>query len=187
MNAINMQESWTRWPSKAWRNAWSLVALALLCAVFYWDMLWLSAGRIVAGNNMSDMFFPWLCFAVSTIRQASPVELSFLFRLIFRSQIFIGRSLDLAVAGQAYLLLVTLITLGSIVPTLPGQIGTTEFLIVGGLAVFAVDKEPALTFAILLRLVRLLPLGLGYVALLRAGLRLSDIKAVRQNNLSVSG
>ncbi len=100
---------------------------------------------------------------------------------------FIGRSLGLAVAGQAYLLLVTLITLGAIVPTLPGQIGTTEFLIVGGLAVFAVDKEPALTFAILLRLVRLLPLGLGYVALLRAGLRLSDIKAVRQNNLSVSG
>ena len=100
---------------------------------------------------------------------------------------FIGRSLGLAAAGQAYLLLVTLITLGAIVPTLPGQIGTTEFLIVGGLAVFAVDKEPALTFALLLRLVRLLPLGLGYAALLRAGLRLSDVRAVRHRNLLDEG
>jgi uncharacterized protein (TIRG00374 family) len=90
----------------------------------------------------------------------------------------IGHSLDLAIAAQAYLLLVTLITLGAIIPTLPGQIGTTEFLVVGGLSVFAVDKEQALVFVILLRLVRLLPLSLGYVSLLRAGLGLSDIRSV---------
>ncbi len=97
---------------------------------------------------------------------------------------FIGRSLGLSVAAQAYLLLVALITLGAIIPTLPGQVGTTEFLIVGGLAVFAVGKEPALTFAILLRLVRLLPLGLGYTSLLRAGLKLSDVGAIQRKSLA---
>jgi uncharacterized protein (TIRG00374 family) len=91
---------------------------------------------------------------------------------------FIGRSLGFSIAAQAYLLLVALITLGVIIPTLPGQIGTTEFLVVGGLSVFAVDKEQALAFVILLRLVRLLPLSLGYASLLRAGLGLSDIRSV---------
>ncbi len=92
---------------------------------------------------------------------------------------FIGRSLSFSIAAQAYLLLVALITLGAIIPTLPGQIGTTEFLVVGGLSVFAVDKEQALAFVILLRLVRLLPLSLGYVSLLRAGLGLSDVGSLR--------
>ncbi len=97
---------------------------------------------------------------------------------------FIGRSLGFAIAVPAYLLLVTLITLGAIVPTLPAQLGTTEFLIVGGLAVFAVDKELALIFAVLLRLVRLLPLGLGYASLLRAGLKLSDVRAIQRKSLA---
>jgi uncharacterized protein (TIRG00374 family) len=91
---------------------------------------------------------------------------------------FIGHSLGFSIAAHAYLLLVALITLGAIIPTLPGQIGTTEFLIVGGLSIFAVDKEQALAFVILLRLIRLLPLSLGYVSLLRAGLGLSEIKAI---------
>ena len=43
---------------------------------------------------------------------------------------------------------------------------------------FSVDKEQALAFVILLRLVRLLPLSLGYVSLLRAGLGLSEIKSL---------
>jgi len=89
----------------------------------------------------------------------------------------IGRSVGLSVAPQAYLLLVALVTLGAIIPTLPGQIGTTEFLVVGGLGVFGVEKEPALSFVILLRLVRVLPLSLGYASLLRAGLGLADIRS----------
>jgi len=91
---------------------------------------------------------------------------------------FIGQSLGFSIAARAYLLLVALVTLGAIIPTLPGQIGTTEFLVAGGLGVFAVDKEQALAFVILLRLVRLVPLGLGYASLLQAGLGLSDIQSV---------
>nr|HID13532.1 hypothetical protein [Anaerolineae bacterium] len=42
---------------------------ALLCAAFYWDVLWLPAGRIVAGNDLSNAFLHWLHFAVSSIRR----------------------------------------------------------------------------------------------------------------------
>jgi uncharacterized protein (TIRG00374 family) len=90
---------------------------------------------------------------------------------------FIGASLGLAIPRLAYLLLVTLITLGAIVPALPGQVGTMEFLVVGGLSVFSVSKELALSFAILLRLVRLVPLSLGYASLVREGVRLSDVSS----------
>jgi hypothetical protein len=91
---------------------------------------------------------------------------------------FIGESLGLSISRLAYLLLVTLITLGAIVPALPGQVGTLEFLVAGGLAVFSVSKEQALSFAILLRLVRLVPLSLGYASLVREGVRLSDVSSL---------
>jgi hypothetical protein len=91
---------------------------------------------------------------------------------------FIGQSLGLSISRLAYLLLVTLITLGAIVPALPGQVGTLEFLVVGGLAVFSVDKEQALSFTLLLRLVRLVPLSLGYASLVKEGLRPSDVTSL---------
>ena len=55
--------------SKIWRSAWPVGVLALLCVAFCWDMLWLPAGRIIAGNDLANMFLPWLRFAVSSIRQ----------------------------------------------------------------------------------------------------------------------
>jgi uncharacterized protein (TIRG00374 family) len=88
---------------------------------------------------------------------------------------FIGQSLGLTVPPQAYLLLAVVIILGAMVPSLPGRVGTLEFLAVSTLAVFSVPAEPALSFALLLRLVRLAPLGLGYAFLFREGLQLSDI------------
>jgi uncharacterized protein (TIRG00374 family) len=100
---------------------------------------------------------------------------------------FISRALNLTVAWPAYLLLVALITLGAIVPSLPGQAGALELLVIGGLAVFAVDMEQALTFALLLRLVRLLPLSLGYISLLRAGLSLSDARSIQMQSLRTAG
>jgi len=57
------------WIGRAWRNAWPAVALALLCIAFYWDALWLPTNRIVAGNDLSNMFLQWLRFAASSIRQ----------------------------------------------------------------------------------------------------------------------
>ena len=51
-----MRQTW--WVGKTWRSAWPVGALALLCAAFYWDVLWLPAGRIVAGNDLSN-FCAW--------------------------------------------------------------------------------------------------------------------------------
>ncbi|MCP4543681.1 MAG: YfhO family protein [Chloroflexi bacterium] len=50
-------------------RAWPLGALALLCIAFYWDVLWLSADRIVAGNDLTNMFLHWLRFAVSSVQR----------------------------------------------------------------------------------------------------------------------
>ncbi len=57
------------WRSRVWHNWWPVLALALLCVAFYWDVLWLPDGHIVGGNDLSNMFFHWLRFAVSSIRR----------------------------------------------------------------------------------------------------------------------
>ena len=57
------------WIGRAWRNAWPVVTLALLCIAFYWDALWLPGQRIVAGNDLSNMFLQWLRFAASSIQR----------------------------------------------------------------------------------------------------------------------
>lgn len=69
MDTVKPHKSRMRRPSQKWRSGWPLVALALLCAAFYWDVLLLPAGRIVASNDLSNMFLPWLRFAVSTLQQ----------------------------------------------------------------------------------------------------------------------
>ena len=88
----------------------------------------------------------------------------------------VGQTLGIDSPVEVYLLLVILITLGAMIPSLPGQIGTTEFLITEGFAVFGIDREQALAFAVLLRLIRLAPISLGYVAALQEGIKLPDIK-----------
>ena len=52
-----------------WRTAWPLVALGLLCIVFFWDVLWMPGNRIVTGNDLTNMFRHWLDFGVSSIRK----------------------------------------------------------------------------------------------------------------------
>ncbi len=69
MDTVENQGQQVGWISRAWRNGWPIGALALLCAAFYWDVLWLPADRIVAGNDLSNMFLHWLRFAVSSIQQ----------------------------------------------------------------------------------------------------------------------
>jgi hypothetical protein len=117
---------------------------------------WLKGGTVFATIGLTVVIWPLLGLALC----------------------FVGASLGLSISRLAYLLLMTLITLGAILPALPGHVGTLEFLIAGGLAVFSVDREQALSFAILLRLVRLVPLSLGYVSLLREGLRPSDVSSL---------
>ena len=55
--------------SGLWRRIWPGAVLALLCIAFFWDVLWLPNGRIVAGNDLTNMFTHWLSFAKSSIQQ----------------------------------------------------------------------------------------------------------------------
>lgn len=50
-----------------WRAVWPVGVLALLCAVFYWDVLWLPGERIIAANDLSNMFLQWFRFALSSV------------------------------------------------------------------------------------------------------------------------
>jgi hypothetical protein len=58
-----------RWIIGAWHSAWPVGVMALLCVVAYWDVLWLPANYIVAGNDLTNMFLHWLRFAVSSVQQ----------------------------------------------------------------------------------------------------------------------
>jgi hypothetical protein len=64
---MNLQ--WRDHISRMWRRIWPVVVLALLCGVFFWDVLWLPGNRIVAGNDLTNMFYHWLSFASSSIQQ----------------------------------------------------------------------------------------------------------------------
>ncbi len=50
-------------------RAWPVAALALLCGVFYWDVLRLPSDHIVAGKDLVNAFYHWLNFAVSSVKQ----------------------------------------------------------------------------------------------------------------------
>ncbi|MFN2272884.1 MAG: hypothetical protein ACK2US_18730, partial [Anaerolineae bacterium] len=52
-----------------WCRIWPVAVLALLCVIFFWDVLWLPGNRIVAGNDLTNMFYHWLSFASSSIQQ----------------------------------------------------------------------------------------------------------------------
>jgi hypothetical protein len=69
MDEVKRRKQRMTWISKMWRTIWPLVALALLCAAFFWDVFWLPQDRIVAGNDLTDMFFLWLRFADNSIEQ----------------------------------------------------------------------------------------------------------------------
>ncbi len=51
------------------RYALPALALAVLCAAFFWDALWLPEGYALGGNDLTNMFVPWLRFAVTTVQQ----------------------------------------------------------------------------------------------------------------------
>ena len=47
---------------------WVPLLWAVLCAVFYWDVLWAPADKIVGGNDLANMFRIWLDYARSVVR-----------------------------------------------------------------------------------------------------------------------
>jgi hypothetical protein len=55
--------------SDLWRRIWPGAVLAVLCIAFFWDVLWLPSNRVVAGNDLTNMFTHWLSFAKSSIQR----------------------------------------------------------------------------------------------------------------------
>jgi len=51
------------------RYALPAIVLAVLCAVFFWDALWLPEGYALGGNDLTNMFIPWLRFAKTSIQR----------------------------------------------------------------------------------------------------------------------
>lgn len=50
-------------------HMWPTAVLGLLCAAFFWDVLGLPAGRILGGADLTNLFWHWSQFAVSSIRE----------------------------------------------------------------------------------------------------------------------
>ena len=51
-----------------WKAAvWPVAVITLLCLVFFWDVLRLPSDQMVAGNDLANMFLPWLRFASSSV------------------------------------------------------------------------------------------------------------------------
>jgi glycosyltransferase 2 family protein len=84
--------------------------------------------------------------------------------------------------GWAGLLFMTgLVNLGLLVPALPGNVGTYEALCIAAMAVFGVDKELAVAFALIFHVGQLVvTLAVGVVAFWAQNLSFSEIGPVEQ-------
>jgi uncharacterized membrane protein YbhN (UPF0104 family) len=79
------------------------------------------------------------------------------------------------------LFLTALVNLGLLIPALPGNVGTYEALCVAAMAVFKVDKELAVAFALIFHVGQLVvTLLVGAVAFWTQNLSLSEIGPVEQ-------
>jgi len=49
---------------------WPLGVLALLCIAFFWDVFMLPADKILGGEDLTNLFWHWSQFAVSSLRES---------------------------------------------------------------------------------------------------------------------
>lgn len=50
-------------------HLWPVAGLVVLCGAFFWDALWLPPDHIVGGEDLTNLFWHWLRFAISSIEQ----------------------------------------------------------------------------------------------------------------------
>jgi hypothetical protein len=84
--------------------------------------------------------------------------------------------------GVAGIMFMTaLVNLGLLVPALPGNVGTYEALCIAAMAVFGVDKELAVAFALIFHVGQLVvTLLVGAIAFWSQNLSFSEIRPVEQ-------
>ena len=58
-----------RWASSIGHILWPAILLMVCCLAFFWEAMWLPAGEVIAGNDLTNMFLHWFRFAVSEVRQ----------------------------------------------------------------------------------------------------------------------
>jgi uncharacterized protein (TIRG00374 family) len=79
------------------------------------------------------------------------------------------------------LFMTALVNLGLLVPALPGNVGTYEALVVAAMAVFRVDKDLAVAFALIFHVGQLVvTLVVGVVAFWAQNMSLADIRPVEE-------
>jgi hypothetical protein len=89
---------------------------------------------------------------------------------------FCLRALGIDVPFVAAPTLVVLIAMGSMIPSAPSYLGTTQYACVVGLGLFGVGKSESLAFSILFHALQFFPVtALGLYFLWKARLRLGDI------------
>jgi uncharacterized protein (TIRG00374 family) len=85
------------------------------------------------------------------------------------------------ISPAGILFMTALVNLGLLVPALPGNVGTYEALCVAGMAVFKVDKELAVAFALIFHVGQLVAtLIVGAIAFWTQNLSFSEIRPVEQ-------
>lgn len=97
-----------------------------------------------------------------------------------------GASLGISLSGYVYILLLVIFNLASLVPALPGKVGTLEFVFAGILVAFSADRSDAVAFALLFRATHILPLALGYFYLWREGFELIERAGASQEANAIS-
>ena len=90
----------------------------------------------------------------------------------------IGNAMGLDLPVYAYVIIVAITNVASLVPSMPGRLGTLEFLSVTVLGLFGVASSTALLFPVLLRMAQVVPLLLGYFFSNREGMRLLDAQNI---------
>jgi len=82
---------------------------------------------------------------------------------------------------QWILFMTAIVNLGLLIPALPGNVGTYEALCVAAMAVFKVDKELAVAFALIFHVGQLVvTLAVGAIAFWTQNLSLSEMRPVEE-------
>ena len=89
-------------------------------------------------------------------------------------------AMNLALPIVAGITIIVFVSFGSMIPSAPAYVGTTQYAIIVGLALYGIDKSEALAFALVYHASVFVPVTvLGLILLWRAHLRLDDLSETR--------
>ena len=165
----------------------ALVWVVMLLSVYQHQRATLMIERFLdrlSSNLTKKVMFRWGFFVdgLGSLRQGRRFVITLSLSLGLWATVMVawyltGRSLNLALSLSSYALPLSVTFLASSIPTLPGRIGTFEFLVVACLGLLTVESSHALALAVLVRGIRLPPLALGYLLLSREGFGLAEVRA----------